>query len=226
MQIDHIFFDLDHTLWDFESNSNKTFSHIFQKNRLQVSLKDFLEVYRPINFAYWKLFREDKVSKPDLRYGRLKDSFDKIGADISDEVIELLSEEYIRYLADHNDLFEGALEILEYLQEKYTLHIITNGFDEVQHRKINQSGLSPFFRNIITSEAVGVKKPHPAIFEHALDTSGASAHSSMMIGDNYEADILGAKKVGMKTIFCQFNGELPKENEPTVTSLLQLKELL
>ena len=226
MNIKHIFFDLDHTLWDFETNSNKTFSYIFERNNLQVNFNDFMEVYQPINFRYWKLFREDKVSKADLRYGRLREAFDAIGFDTDDEMIHVLSEEYITYLADHNALFENALHVLDYLKPQYSMHIITNGFEEVQHRKLQNSNLLPFFDQVITSEKVGVKKPNPAIFEYAMELTGAGAHESVMIGDNFEADILGAINVGMQVIFCKFNGEIATKEVPTVDNLIELKNFL
>ncbi len=226
MNIKHIFFDLDHTLWDFETNSNKTFSFIFERNNLQVNFNDFIEVYKPINFRYWKLFREDRVSKADLRYGRLREAFDAIGFDLSDEMIHLLSEDYITYLADHNTLFDNAVPVLNYLSPLYTMHIITNGFEEVQHRKLQNSNLLPFFDQVITSEKVGVKKPSPLIFEYALKIAGARAHESVMIGDNFEADILGAMNVGMQAIFCKFNGEIATKKVPMVDNLLELKNLL
>ena len=131
MHIKHIFFDLDHTLWDFEANSKKTFSYIFDKNDLEIEFNDFIEVYQPINHRYWKLFREDKVTKAQLRYGRLKEAFQAIDFESNDELIHLLSEEYIRYLANHNALFENAIQVLEYLQPKYKMHIITNGFNSL-----------------------------------------------------------------------------------------------
>lgn len=226
MIVDHIFFDLDHTLWDFEKNSNKTFSYIFKKNGLDVNFEDFMQVYQPINFKYWKLFREDKVTKADLRYGRLKEAFDAIGYSVSDTVIHLLSEEYITYLADHNHLFENALPVLTYLKSKYQLHIITNGFEEVQHRKLKNSELLPFFDQVITSEKVGVKKPNPAIFEYALEITGADVKTSLMIGDNFEADILGALEVGMQVVFCRFNGEVATQEVPTIDNLIDLKNFL
>ena len=102
MNVKHIFFDLDHTLWDFETNSSKTFEYIFQRNQIDVDMVHFHTVYRPINLRYWKLFREDKVTKADLRYSRLREAFDGVGVRIEDEMIHLLSEEYITYLADHN----------------------------------------------------------------------------------------------------------------------------
>ena len=226
MHIKHIFFDLDHTLWDFEANSKKTFSYIFNKNDLDIEFEDFIEVYQPINHRYWKLFREDKVSKAELRYGRLKEAFEAIDFDSNDALIHLLSEEYITYLANHNALFENAIPVLEYLQPKYKMHIITNGFEEVQHRKLRNSNLLPFFDEIITSEKVGVKKPNPKIFEYALDITGASNTESVMIGDNFEADILGAKNMGMQVIFCKFNGEIATEEVLSVDNLMQLKNFL
>ncbi len=226
MAIKHIFFDLDHTLWDFESNSKKTFAYIFKRNRLNINFDRFIEVYKPINHQYWKLFREDKVSKADLRYGRLKETFSSINFEYTDELIHLLSEEYIRYLADHNDLFENAIPVLDYLGSKYKMHIITNGFEEVQNRKLKNSNLLPYFNEIITSEKVGVKKPNPKIFRYAMDITNASNHESMMIGDNFEADILGAKNMGMHVIFCKFNGELATEEVNSVENLMELKNFL
>ena len=226
MQIKHIFFDLDHTLWDFETNSSKTFSHILKKNELEVNFNDFIEVYKPINHKYWKLFREDKVSKKDLRYFRLKEAFDAINYKASDEIIHTLSEEYITFLSQHNALFNNAIEVLEYLKEKYIMHIITNGFEEVQFKKLKNANLLPFFDKIITSEKVGVKKPNPKIFQYAMDISGASSNESIMIGDNFEADILGAINAGMQAIFCEFNGEVATQEVPTVYNLMELKNFL
>ena len=226
MHIKHIFFDLDHTLWDFETNSNKTFSFIFQKNGIEVQFDKFIEVYQPINHHYWKLFRENKVSKADLRYRRLKEAFDAIDFEISDAMIDVLAIDYITYLADHNALFENAIPVLEYLKKSYQMHIITNGFEEVQHRKLQNSNLLPFFDHIITSEKVGVKKPNKEIFEYAMNITGAGAEESMMIGDNFEADILGAMNVGMQVIFCKFNGEIATRDVPMVDNLTELKNLL
>ena len=226
MQIKHIFFDLDHTLWDFETNSSKTFALIFERNELDLNFNDFIEVYKPINHKYWKLFREDKVSKKELRYFRLKEAFDAISFEASDEVIHTLSKDYITFLSQHNALFDNAIEVLEYLGDRYNLHIITNGFEEVQYKKMHNSKLLPFFDKIITSEKVGVKKPNPKIFEYAMEISGALSNESIMIGDNFEADILGAINAGMQAIFCEFNGEIATEEVPTVYNLLELKKHL
>ena len=226
MNVRHVFFDLDHTLWDFETNSDKTFAYIFERNRVTLDLERFTETYRPINRKYWKLFREDKVSKSDLRYSRLREAFDVLEFEAGDDLIHTLSEEYIAYLSLNNQLFAHALEVLEYLRKKYSLHIITNGFEEVQHRKLASSRLEPYFEHVVTSENVGVKKPDPRIFQYALEKAEARPTESIMIGDNYEADIQGALNVGMRAIMCEFNGELPREDVTTVKTLLELKEHL
>ena len=159
MKIEHIFFDLDHTLWDFEKNSKLTFKQMFIEQQINLNVDDFLKVYSPINFNYWKLYREEKVTKEALRYGRLKDTFDALSFEVSDALVDLLAHEYIRILPTYNHLFDGTIELLDYLFPNYQLHIITNGFEEVQNCKLEKSGIKKYFDKIITSEAVGVKKP-------------------------------------------------------------------
>ena len=220
--IEHIFFDLDHTLWDFDKNSGMAFNAIFKKNQLQIELESFLQVYSPINENYWKLYRENKVSQEDLRYGRLKESFDVLKMGVSDEEIKLLSTDYIEHLPMHNILLEGAVDLLEYLKPNYRLHIITNGFREVQHKKLRNSEIFKFFMTITTSEDAGVKKPHRLIFEKALEKAGATVSSSVMIGDNFEADVLGAQKVGMKAILYNYH---KKEFSPECIQVLEMKEI-
>ncbi len=199
-KIKHVFFDLDHTLWDFDKNSGLTFEKIFSLNNINVKLDNFLPVYEPINLNYWKLYREEKVTKSALRYGRLKEAFDEIEIRVDDDMIHHLSETYIEYLTTFNHLFEGTFEILEYLQDKYQLHIITNGFEEAQERKMKSATIRSYFKTITNSEMVGVKKPNPKIFNFALDIANADPKESIMIGDSIEADIEGADKIGMDTI--------------------------
>ena len=120
-------------------------------------------------------------------------------------------------------MFEGTIEILEYLKDQYKLHIITNGFEEVQNKKMRKSGILHFFDHIITSESVGVKKPNPKVFKHALDMAKTSASSSVMIGDNLEADIYGAINCGMKAI--HFNSEKTLDIPDHITSINHLSEI-
>jgi len=225
--IQHVFFDLDHTLWDFEKNSDLTFQKIFKMNDLSVDLHSFLEVYRPLNFKFWKLYREEKVTKSELRYGRLKNTFDAIDFPISDTLIYLIADQYIEHLADFNHLFDGAIEILDYLNQKYTLHIITNGFEEIQTKKMINSKIYHYFKKVITSESVGVKKPNPKVFKHALEIANANIDQAIMIGDSIEADINGALGVGMKAIHCNFDTSLvPNNLFMSVSSLLEIKKFI
>ena len=157
MDIQHVFFDLDHTLWDFDKNSDLAFQKVFVKQNITLSIDSFLTVYKPINFNYWKLFREEKVTKSELRYGRLKNSFDALNYSISDDLIDEIAVNYLEFLPDFNYLFDGTFEILDYLKNKYELHIITNGFEEVQNKKMMSSNIYHYFDKIITSESVGVK---------------------------------------------------------------------
>jgi len=226
MKIEHIFFDLDHTLWDFEMNSAKAFHHIFYLNKIDVDLGNFLTLYTPINKKYWKLYREEKVSKPVLRYNRLRETFDGLDYEISDDQINYLAKIYIDNLPNYNNLFEGAKEILEYLLLKYKLHIITNGFEEIQVEKLKKSEILHFFDRVITSESVGVKKPNPIIFKHALSQASTTPEKSMMIGDNYEADILGAQQIGMRTIYFNSTNEGTNNNTISITKLLEIKDHL
>lgn len=227
MEFKHIFFDLDHTLWDFEKNSNLTFKELFSRYKIHIELEDFLAVYSPINFDYWKRYREEKVTKEALRYGRLKDTFDALSFAVSDKLIHQLSQDYIALLPTNNYLFDGVLELLDYLAQKYTLHIITNGFEEVQQLKLEKSGIIKYFDEIITSESVGVKKPNPRVFNYALEKVGAMPENCVMVGDNLEADIIGALNCGITSIHFNLNDEkFEQKKYISVSSLLEIKQYL
>ena len=137
-----------------------------------------------------------------------------------------LADDYLQALTKFNLLFEGAIDLLEYLKSKYTLHIITNGFDEIQADKLNNSKISPYFQHVFTSESANVKKPNPKIFFHALKTTKAKTYESVMVGDNLIADINGAKNVGLQTIFCNFSNAKKPKNTITVNHLSQIKMYL
>ena len=224
--IKHIFFDLDHTLWDFDKNSAIAFFRMFKENDIAVSVEDFLNVYIPINFEYWKYYREARITKEKLRFGRLYKTFSGLGYAIDERMINKLSDDYIRYLPENNHLFEGAHELLKNLNQRYTLHIITNGFEEVQSKKLCNSGIDVFFSTVTTSEAAGVKKPHPKIFNHALGLAGSTILNSVMVGDTYEADIVGAQQVGMQTICFNYHKAELTANERAVSHLLDILDYL
>ncbi len=198
--VTHIFFDLDHTLWDFEKNSALTFEKIFHANHINIDLDDFLNVYVPQNLVFWKLYRENKVTREELRYMRLKSVFDTLRHPVDDDMINLLSGQYIEHLSTYSHLFPNAVEILRYLSPNYNLHIITNGFQEVQEKKMRNADLLKYFGHVINSESVGFKKPDPKIFSHALQLANAPSDKALMIGDSLEADIMGAMAVGMHAL--------------------------
>ncbi|WP_299097654.1 YjjG family noncanonical pyrimidine nucleotidase [Winogradskyella sp.] len=225
-KIKHVFFDLDHTLWDFDKNSALTFKKIFELNSLDINLSTFLEAYEPINFKYWKLYREEQVTKEALRYGRLKDAFDAIKVEVEDDVINHLSDAYIDYLTTFNHLFDGTIDILDYLRDKYQLHIITNGFEEAQERKMHNANIREYFETITNSEMVGVKKPNPKIFNFALDSAKASPEQSVMIGDSLEADIEGAHNIGMETIYFDYKNLNNSNGYNRITTLKSLENYL
>ncbi len=228
--IKHIFFDLDHTLWDFETNSKKSYEFIFKQNQLEIDIDSFLKFYVPINFKYWKLFREEKVTKEKLRYGRLKETFDLLNHTINDDLMHKLADQYLENLSNYNQLFDGTIELLNYLKPKYKLHIITNGFKETQFAKMKKSKLIDFFDVIVTSECVGVKKPNPKIFFHALKQANAKTYESVMIGDSLEADIYGAKNVGIKSFHVKFDDIINTNNKGNtfilINELLKIKQYL
>ncbi len=224
--ITDVFFDLDHTLWDFDKNSEMAFDRIFKSKFPEIKIEDFIEKYAPINQACWKLYQNDKITHVELRYNRLRFSFDALNVKISDENINEIAIDYIEYLTDNNHLFDGAIEVLEYLKPKYKLHIITNGFASVQEKKINNALLSDYFSTVTNSELAGVKKPNSIIFDYAVNVAQASKENSIMIGDCLDADVNGALNAGLDAIF--FNEKKIKvpENIKQINHLLELKKYL
>lgn len=225
-KVTDVFFDLDHTLWDFEKNSALTFERIFQKHALQIDLGLFLRHYVPINLRFWKLYREEKVGKQELRYQRLKQSFDLMQLQVDDNTINTLSEDYIENLSSFNHVFPGTFEILEYLKPNYRLHIITNGFSETQEKKMKNANIRKYFEVVVNSEMAGVKKPNPKIFVMALERAKVTPEKALMIGDNLEADILGAQQVGLSTIHFNTNFEERHEFSKIIHSLDEIKNFL
>ena len=226
MKIKNVFFDLDHTLWDFERNSALTFALLFNKYKLDIDLNSFLTVYVPINLEYWRLYRNEAISKEYLRFNRLSDAFKKLNINVSDNLINKISYAYIENLPKFNHLIDGAQELLLYLKKKYKLYLITNGFRSVQSNKLKNSGIDNFFLSVYDSESVGVKKPNPLIFNHALENSGCIANESIMIGDSFEADIKGSLAVGMKAIHYINFGEKEHNECIIVNNLLSIKKIL
>ena len=226
MAIKHLFFDLDHTLWDFNKNSKETLLELFDELSLSSRISSFIafyDKYIEINEELWELYRKEKITKAELRSVRFKRALKCFGVEDEKLAIEL-GDKYIQRCPLKVNLFADCHSVLESLQSKYILHIITNGFEEVQEVKMSSCNLNDYFTEIITSEGAGVRKPNPRIFEYAFETSGAKPSESVMIGDSLEVDCIAAEKMGMQAVF--FNPEKKLENKKVSYEIAHLKELL
>lgn len=224
----HLFFDWDHTLWDFEQNSKSSLANLFEDLGLQghgiPGFEPFFERYITINELKWDMYREGKIDKQTLRETRFRETFREFGV----EHQELAWELEVRYIQEtpfQKHLIEGAREVLETLKERgYQLHVITNGFHESQNIKFTESGLEPLFDLLLCSDQVGVNKPDPKIFRKALQLTGAERKESLMIGDNLVADCVGARAQGIDQVY--FNPEGTPHHEVVTYEIRRLEELL
>ncbi len=226
----HIFFDLDHTLWDFNKNSSETLTYLFHhyvlKDKLKCIVEDFLNRYSEINAQLWHLYDLGKVTKDDIRTMRFHRLFETFSY-YNDSLASEIDIAYLSICPDKFALIDHSIETLEYLFQKYELHIITNGFRETQTRKVKASKLDVFFKTITTSECSGYTKPHKKMFSHALNQANAHYKESIMIGDNIMTDIRGAKNIGMHQVYLNL-AKKKHHHKPTyeINSLLDLKKIL
>ncbi|MBV5312043.1 MAG: YjjG family noncanonical pyrimidine nucleotidase [Prolixibacteraceae bacterium] len=211
---DHLFFDLDNTLWDFTANSYRAMEITLVQNKILPrlnSFESFFEVYEQINKSLWSDYHSRKITKQTLiveRFSKSLQSFNIYNLDWSD-----LNQQYLRNMALQTELFPGTIETLTTLGTRgYQMHIITNGFSEVQHDKLKNCGLAAFFSKVFISEELHTTKPHRQIFEYALKSTNAKKKKSIMIGDSWETDIEGAINFGIDQIMFLNNGlhELPE----------------
>jgi putative hydrolase of the HAD superfamily len=223
----HIFFDLDHTLWDFERTAEECKRELFialdLKEKGIESYETFREKYVDINQALWALYREDKIGKDELNFRRFYDTLCLFGID-DRKMGAAMASGFIEGISSKTYLFPYAIELLEYLLPKYPLHIITNGFEEVQFSKLKNTGMARYFTSIITSEEAGSKKPDAVIFQFALNKTGAQAHESIMIGDDLEVDMAGARQVGIDQLYV--NHDKKKHAEQVTMEVFSLNEII
>ncbi len=201
----HLFFDLDHTLWDFDANAKETLLEVYAFFELEEKgVSPFISFYKHYLFhneILWNRYHKGFISSEELKWKRMWRTMleFKLG---SEQLAKDMSAKFLEILPTKKILFPHTIEILDYLKEKgYSLHLITNGFEKTQWSKINNSGLSKYFTHMITSEASNSLKPKKEIFEYALNKTGASLAESIMLGDNLDADIQGAINAGMDCIF-------------------------
>ena len=226
IKINTIFFDLDHTLWDFDKNSSQTFKHIFNCRNLPFSDSKFLKFYIPINHKYWNCYSRNKISAEKLKTIRLEETFKALKYEYTSKFIDEISNEYMKILPTQTFLFDGVVDMLKKLKLKYNLHIITNGFEDVQYSKLKNSKLLPYFGKIINPENAFAKKPSIKIFNYALSLVKEHPKNCLMIGDNLIADVLGAIDAGMHAIHFNSTNEPKHDKCVIVNSINELYKLL
>lgn len=224
-----LFFDLDRTLWDFEKNSLQTLRELFEeaniKEQVGVDFEGFNAVYQEVNRACWDDYQKGAMTKAVLRTTRFRDSLRQLGVRQAN-VAEWMGEEYVARGPRQKHLMDGALEVLEALKSRgHRVHILTNGFKEVQHIKVENTGLGKHIEAVWTSDELGALKPALECYRGALKGAGAEARSSWMIGDDHEADVMGGHRAGLRTIHFSPSGDTPM-GSPSMSSVKRLSELL
>lgn len=218
----HIFFDLDHTLWDYERNAEETIRELVETYRShfgeELGFEDIFPVYSHQNEIHWDLYRKNEIDASTLRISRWQATFGHFGIG-HDPWMESLSADFISICPRKTKLIPQAMEVLQSLRQHFPLHLITNGYLEVQKIKLACSGLGPFFSSMTTPETSGVKKPHPKIFMDALAEADCKPENALYIGDSYAEDVEGGNSVGMKVIY--FN----PDGDPNPGGFAEIKEL-
>lgn len=226
----NLFIDLDDTIYDFSSASREAFMETYELlhyDHFFDSFNHYYSIYEPYNLELWHIYGEGKITKEELNKRRYSYPLEVVG--IKDqELADTFCREALGRIPTKNRLIDGAIELLEYLRPKYNMYILSNGFKELQSHKMRTAGIDKYFDALILSEDIGVNKPNRELYEYALEKTGSKLEESIMIGDMFETDIVGAANIGMKQIY--FN---PKKKEshtfaPTymVTELLQIKDIL
>lgn len=223
---EHVFFDLDRTLWDFDTNSQTALRAIFTDldlpGRGVEDYTEFVKTYEAINDKLWGYYRIGSMSKQDLRKKRFTLTLKEFG--VLDEALgKRMDAAYLDVSPYQTNLIPDTLDTLEYLAGRYKLHIITNGFEEVQQVKMKRSGLEPFFDVVLTSERAKARKPDSLVFNLAFKLAKAQAENSIMIGDDLRTDILGARNVSMDQVY--LNTKAKSHQDDVTHEINGLKEL-
>jgi len=227
--IKHIFFDLDHTLWDYDKNSTDALDQLYslfsldQKGLYPKSA--FINSFHKANLMVWDIFNESRLNRFELRNKRMELVFEEFGQ--ANQELEGFHDAYYQLCSKGKHLMEGCIEILEYLSKRYDLHIVTNGFEDAQHAKLHHSGIGHYFKTITTSESARSKKPDPSYFDFAIQSARSEKENSLVIGDGLKTDVEGARNAQIPVIW--FNPEMRKNpflEVASVASLAELRELL
>lgn len=226
----HILFDLDHTLWDFDKNSRETLVELFHTFELaslgSFNCNDFCDTFCTVNQQLWALYNRGAYDQQRLRTERFKLILAELG--VAEELVpSALADEYLKLCPTKPHVFPYTAEVLQYLQQRYALHILTNGFSDVQAVKLRSAGLTNFFIEVVSADTIGYQKPSREIFDYVIDKIGASCDECIMIGDNLEADVKGALNAGIDCVF--FNPSGTRHQTKTtyeISCLSKLKDIL
>lgn len=231
MKYTTIFFDLDDTLIDTRKSGKQALLDIYAHYNLQnyyPSFDDFFAIYNEINLDLWSKYEHNKISKTDLMTQRFKLTLSD-NEKLSDNQSLDINNQFMEYTTEKKNPIEGMFDVLDYLNNKYPMYILSNGFEEVQDKKITKAGINKYFKKVILSDQVGMNKPHPKIFNYALNMAGKEASQCIMIGDNLLTDIAGAKNCSIDQVwFNPDNKEHSHEILPTFTinQLPEIKNIL
>ncbi len=219
----HIFFDLDHTLWDFDKNSSETLLELYQYYAFDAfSAEDFVTTFSRVNARLWEDYNKGTMDREALRNDRFKLILTTLGM-VANDVPSCIATRYLELCPAKPHVFPFTIDMLSYLQENYELHILTNGFEDVQAIKLESAQLTSYFKHIITADAAGFQKPSKEIFTYALNLSSAKEHESLMIGDNLKTDVAGARAANIDQVY--FNPRQFKHKESVTYEISCLSEL-
>ena len=225
----YLFFDLDHTLWDYDTNAKTVLTNLYHHFELGSVIRHgperFLEIYFKTNDGLWHDYNQGRITKEVIRNDRFDMVMTNCDASGYDRGLEM-SDYFLGNCPRQKVVMPDAIMALDYLGKKYRMSIITNGFDDVQEVKMKASGLDKYFEHVITSETIGVKKPNPEIFEHALEKVGVLKEDALMIGDNPKTDIWGAQNAGITPLLYNPTGRIKSECELEIKHLRELMTLL
>jgi len=222
----HLFFDLDNTLFDFDASEKLVLTELYNNHLLESdfsSCQEFISIYESINKSLWADYRAHKINKESVKYGRFRETL--LHNNIENESLaRYMGDYFVKKCTENDTLVDGAKEVITTLYDKYNLHIVSNGFVEAQYRKLELTGLSPYFKGITLSEEIKTQKPNRQFFEHALKNVNARKSESLVIGDSWESDIEGALNFGIDAIYFSYYGERPRKEE--IKTIFKLNELL
>jgi YjjG family noncanonical pyrimidine nucleotidase len=221
-----IFFDLDHTLWDYETNSKETLQELFKAYSLKekgvTDFESFHREFRRVNAELWVLYDAGKIGSEVIRAERFKQILEVFKA-FNEKLCAEISHEYLYTCPKKGNLMPNAISTLDYLSNRYKMSIITNGFEEIQNLKLAAGNLHKYFDHIVTSQHAGFKKPSREIFDYTLTKNSIVSNQAVMIGDNLVTDIGGARQASIDSVF--FNHEQIKHDSEIHVEINNLNEL-